>query len=357
MRALLVAAGCLVAGLAAGAIWTWAQPDRYRADARVLVRPGGSRIVPAVEALAESSLVESNVAQTLHLSSPPQVSATSGKGGVLTVSVEAESRERARQIDAEAVVILTQTVAQRFGTTPGVTVTPLDPAHAAEQTSPTPGRNLLLTGLIGLVAGIAAAAAITMQRPRSSAVTDPGVEPRLRERIDEVSKRERALAKRAGELAARERQLELRAEELAAASSGPSPSDQAVVRREKELARRERELEGSLAERQSDLEQRDAELKAREEELAAAAVAAEAEPEPEPEPEAPARRRSAGGWTLQALESLVRERSDAAPERQEEWTNYLFFLREHADADGVLPASFDQLVNDVFGPLPLRNGV
>jgi len=118
------------------------------------------------------------------------------------------------------------------------------------------------------------------------------------------------------------------------------------------VAQRQRELEGSLAERQSDLEQRDAELKAREEELAAAAVA---EPEPEPEPVAPARQRTAGGWTLQALESLVRERSHAGPEQQEEWTNYLFFLREHADADGVLPASFDQLVNDVFGPLPLRD--
>ena len=47
---------------------------------------------------------------------------------------------------------------------------------------------------------------------------------------------------------------------------------------------------------------------------------------------------------------------EAAPEQQNEWTNYLFFLREHADADGVLPASFDQLVNDVFGPLPLRDG-
>ena len=328
MRALLVAAGCLVAGLAAGAIWTWAQPDRYRADARVLVRPGSNRIAPAVEALAESSLVESNVAQTLHLSTPPHVSATSGKGGVLTVSVEAESRERARQIDAEAVVILTQKVAQRF-TAPGVTATPLDPAHAAEQTSPTPGRNLLITGLIGLVAGIAAAAGMTMRRPRPSVSTDPQVERRLRERIDEVSKRERELAKRAGELAARERQLELRAEE--------------------EVAQRQRELEGSLAERQSDLEQRDAELKAREEELAAAAA------EPEPEPVAPARQRTAGGWTLQALESLVRERSHAGPEQQEEWTNYLFFLREHADADGVLPSSFDQLVNDVFGPLPLRD--
>jgi hypothetical protein len=40
---------------------------------------------------------------------------------VLTVSVEPGSRERARQIDAEAVVVLTQKVEQRFGTSPGVT--------------------------------------------------------------------------------------------------------------------------------------------------------------------------------------------------------------------------------------------
>src|SRR5919198_2747772 len=119
---LAVVAG-VVAGLAAGAIWTWAQADRYRADARVLVRPASSRIVPAVQALAESSLVEANVAQTLHLSSPPDVSATIGKGGVLTVSVEAGSRERARQIDAEVVMVLTQKVDQRFGVTPGVTTT------------------------------------------------------------------------------------------------------------------------------------------------------------------------------------------------------------------------------------------
>ena len=53
----------------------------------------------------ESSLVESNVAQTLHLASAPHISARSGKGGILTVSVKAGSRERARQIDAEAVVL------------------------------------------------------------------------------------------------------------------------------------------------------------------------------------------------------------------------------------------------------------
>src|SRR5207249_139741 len=87
--------GCVLAGLAAGAIWTWLQSDRYRADARVLVRPASTRIVPAVEAVAESSLVESNVAQTLHLASPPDVAAKRGESGVLTVSVEAGGGRRA----------------------------------------------------------------------------------------------------------------------------------------------------------------------------------------------------------------------------------------------------------------------
>ena len=141
MRAWLALSACVLAGLVAGGAWTLLQGDRYRAEARVLVRPPSSRVVPAVEALAESSLVEANVAQTLHLSSPPHLSASAGKGGIVTVSVEAGGRERGRQVDAEAVVILTQKVAQRFGS---VTATVLDPAHVAEQTSPTPGRNLLV---------------------------------------------------------------------------------------------------------------------------------------------------------------------------------------------------------------------
>ena len=93
MRPWLAAGAGVLAGLVAGGIWTWAQPNRYRADARVLVRPPSSRIVPAVQALAESSLVAANVQQTLHLSSPPRVSAKTGTGGVLTMSVEAGSRE------------------------------------------------------------------------------------------------------------------------------------------------------------------------------------------------------------------------------------------------------------------------
>jgi capsular polysaccharide biosynthesis protein len=342
VRTVAVVAGCVLAGLAAGAIWTLLQSDRYRADARVLVRPASARIVPAVEALAESSLVETNVAQTLHLSSLPKISAEKGESGVLTVSVAAGNRERARQIDAEAVVILMQKVAQRFGTV-GATATVLDPAHVAEQTSPTAGRNLLICGLAGLVAGIAVAVSLSRRRRHAAARTDAQVEQRLRARIDQVATRERALAQRAGQLAAREQDLGRREGALAAAASRLSPAEDAVTRREEELERREHEL----ARRADELSVREAELEA---------AAAEPEPEPEPEPVPPASVLPAarGAWTLRDLESLTSDRSQAgaSSSQQQEWSTYLFLLREHANADGTLPASFDPLVNDVFGPLP-----
>jgi capsular polysaccharide biosynthesis protein len=322
---LAVVAGVL-AGLVAGAIWTWAQPNRYRADARVLVRPPSSRIVPAVQALAESSLVATNVQQTLRLASPPHVSAKIGKGGVLTVSVEAGSRERARQIDAEAVAVLTQKVAQRFATTVNVTATVLDPAHAAKQTSPTPGRNLLISGLAGLVAGLAVAGGFVSRRPRrAEGVVDPAAVRRLQARIDEVAIRERALARRAGELAAREQDLGRREQDLAAAASRPSPPDPAIARRAQDLERQERKLA------------------AREAELAAAPAV----PEPPPVEDV-----TEGGWNLRTLERLVGEHRAANPAVADEWSTYLFLLRQHADAEGALPRSFDDLVADVFGNVP-----
>jgi hypothetical protein len=296
-----VLAGVLV-GLAAGAIWTVAQPERHRAEARVIVRGAeASRVVPAVEALAESSLLEQNVAQTLHLRRPPEVSADKGQGGVLTLSVEAGNSDRARQIDAEVAVVLAQLVSSRFRNLQ-LTTTVLDPAHTVEQTSPTPGRNLLLCGVIGLVAGLAAAVALARRRalPIVAGAIDPSFERRLKARVDAVAKRERALAKRAGELAAREKQLARREEELAAASARPAPSP--VV------------------------------------------------PEPEPEPVIAPQTASAH-WNINALETLVRQHAAAHPAKVEEWNTYLFFLREHAEPDGTLPRTFDDLVNDVFGEL------
>jgi capsular polysaccharide biosynthesis protein len=316
VKALLVLVACVLGGLAAGAIWTWLQADRYRADARVLVRPASSRIVPAVEALAESSLVASNVAQTLRLSSPPSISAMRGDGGVLTISVEAGGRERARQIDAETVVLLTQKVAQRFAAA-GVTATLLDPAHVAEQTSPTPRRNLLVTGLIGFALGLVGVFALVPRRVRTAppeSVVDPQAATRLQARLDAVTKREQSLARRAGELAARERSLAAREEAL-----------EAAVREAERKPPPEPEPEP-------------------------APEPPPPEPEPEPTPSvlpSPAVSR----WNLNELERLVRARADVPPETADEWRTYLQLLREHAAVDGTLPAGFDGLLNDVFADL------
>ena len=98
------------------------------------------------------------------------------------------------------------------------------------------------------------------------------------------------------------------------------------------------------------------------------------EPEPEPElvqepepvqetvppardeapPPAPAvlELQRGGRWDLHALEAAVSaHRSDS---RAEEWDAYLLFLREHAAADGLLPVTFDALVDEVFGDLAAR---
>src|SRR4051794_35422812 len=269
----VVVAGCVLAGLAAGAAWALLQADVYRADARLLVRPQSSRVVPAVKALAESSLIASNVSQTLHLASSPKISAKTGEGGVLTVSAKAGSRERARQIDAEVAVILTQKVAQRFGGA-GVTATVLDPAHVAEQTSPTPGRDLLITGLAGLVVGCAVAGVLSRGLVRAAPGANPTVERRLQARIDQVAKRERALGRRAGQLAAREQDLERRRRELDEQAAGVRAS--------------------------------------------AAVVPDAPAPEPVRIPEPAAPPVQGDGWTIEALEDLMRRRAAREPARRDE---------------------------------------
>jgi capsular polysaccharide biosynthesis protein len=340
-RAAVVVLGALV-GLAAGAVWTLLQSDEYRADARVLVRPASAHALPAVEALAESSLIATNIAQTLHLSAAPHISAKRGGSGVLTVSAEAGSRERARQIDAEALVILEQKVQQRFATV-HASATVLDPAHVARQTSPTAGRNLLITGLAGLLVGLAVSTALS-PRARRERQAQLELEQRLQARIGHVSKRERMLAQRAGQLAAREHDLGRREEEGAVEVRR---RDDRLAQRQRELERRESELETRAAE----LETGAAELETRAAELDARAAEPEPVPEPAPLPEPELLPAVRTGWDLQALEKRVAARADAGPAQQQEWEAYLFYLRQHADHDGKLPATFDGLVAEVFGVL------
>jgi hypothetical protein len=300
-------------------VWTLLQPDRYRAETRVVLQGNDvSTVLPAVKALGESSILEQNVAQTQRLSHPPHVSATAGAGGLVKLTVEAGDPEQARQIDAEAAQVLTQLVQRRFGTDPGVTATVLDPAHPVEQTSPTAARNLLIAGLAGLLLGASAAVASSRRRaiPAGPTSADPEQELRLSKRIDAVAKRERALANRAGELAARERAAEELASGLAARERALA---EAVVRQAAEAA-------------------------------VAEAAAAEAEPEPEPEPEPSAQARvPTGAWTIEGLERIAREQRDAFPALAAEWETYLYLLREHATIEGALPRSFDPLIAEVFG--------
>jgi hypothetical protein len=58
-----------------------------------------------------------------------------------------------------------------------------------------------------------------------------------------------------------------------------------------------------------------------------------------------------GSYNIVALQRLVDERGSEFPDRVEEWNAYLFFLREYAGPDGMVPAGFDWLVEETFGEL------
>ena len=74
------------------------------------------------------------------------------------------------------------------------------------------------------------------------------------------------------------------------------------------------------------------------------------------EPEAADERRpisldDGADLNLNVLAQLVTRFSGDFPDRAEEWTYYVLYLREYATADGRLPESFNLLVHDVFGDL------
>jgi hypothetical protein len=144
-----------------------------------------------------------------------------------------------------------------------------------------------------------------------------------------------------------------------AASSSSPEGPLRLARDEQRLVRRELELE---AERQAlaelALDEREAQLAA-----GAPAPAADAPPPPRPEPEpvlAPASAAEAAldptrglfyaYCDLAALRRLVAERGAEFPDRLDEWVIYLETLEPYAE-NGILPIRFEQVVEDVFGPL------
>jgi hypothetical protein len=72
--------------------------------------------------------------------------------------------------------------------------------------------------------------------------------------------------------------------------------------------------------------------------------------EPPAQPPAPPAPPPAREWNLWDLERRAREQSGNAP-RDEEWSALFTHLRVFANADGVLPKEFDELVRESFGEL------
>jgi hypothetical protein len=181
-----------------------------------------------------------------------------------------------------------------------------------------------------------------------------------------VSRLEGRLVARESALAARERDLQEALAELKAAqpAAAEAPDDSDLVRRERQLEQRvaavtKRELR--VARRAAEVETRAKKLGRRAVEPPPTPVKLETvEPEPvrvEPPPPAPVEAAPApapaanGRYNLLTLEKLVEERQHEFPDRADDWTSYLFFLREHAAADGTVPATFDWLIQDTFAEL------
>ena len=221
--------------------------------------------------------------------------------------------------------------------------------------------------LIGIGAGIGAAAgvlvalvALGMRRASGRPAGKQG--PRFSDReLEELGDRlEARLVRREAALAARERDLQAKLDELRAAQEtalAASQDEAVLARRERQLAERiatATKREAGLARRAAEVALREREAAAEQEAAAAAAVAAEEAKAAEAAiPPAPPRAENGvrGSYNLVTLEQLVDERGSAFPERLEEWSSYLYFLREYAAADGAVPASFDGLIHDTFEEL------
>ncbi|MDQ3866465.1 MAG: hypothetical protein M3304_06505, partial [Actinomycetota bacterium] len=150
---------------------------------------------------------------------------------------------------------------------------------------------------------------------------------------------------------------EAKLRELAAALSA---REGALVERERALTDREEIVlanEQALTEREQALAQREqalARLEALLDERLGRGVAVTA-PGPDAatsltEPVSP-RVPAICPYDLSSLDALVHERAHEFPEQLDEWRAYLFHLREFVDERGLLPASFDGLVAEVFADL------
>jgi hypothetical protein len=343
-----LAAGVL-AGIVLAMLVSLLGSTSRKAEAKALITsPAGTAAVRPLlgnlRELATSGVVAGNVKSTLRLPESAEslrrhLDASVRPGSeVIAITATDASADRARQLAQEAAVVFGQLVEARFGTsTPELHSAGLDSAHVLAG----PDRHFLRNGLIGALVGFLLGAAAMFllagrgreTSPAAPAGDDGDLENRerlLEERLKAVTARERELAKRVGKSAARDKESEARSAELAT-------RERALDDRQAKLSKQERELEERPP-------------------PPPPPPPPEPEPAPEPEPEsvptpesAPERITRAGAWNVNDLERAVAAQSSASAEQAEEWSTYLFFLREHASSDGALPPQFDGLVEDVFG--------
>jgi capsular polysaccharide biosynthesis protein len=162
-------------------------------------------------------------------------------------------------------------------------------------------------------------------------------EAALQARIAELTQREIGLARRAAGIAAQEKAAAARSEEL----------EQRAAELEEQLEEARRRAEAAL-ERKPEPERERAQAPRH---PVAELVATRTAP-PGPAPAAPAAGEDqTGAWNLMVLERLVNDRGEEFPDRRDEWTSYLYFLREYAAPDGTVPSSFDGLIQETFSEL------
>ena len=155
----------------------------------------------------------------------------------------------------------------------------------------------------------------------------------------------------AAELPVSDASLGEREDRLAERIRGVTARELALVRAGAAQKVRKRELDEAEADRR----ERDEALDQRLRELELARREPEPDPEPEPNPEPrPVETEAPGTWNIIMLERLVEKHANDYPNEVDEWHAYLFALRQYADVDGAVPASFDSLVAQVFGELLTR---
>jgi hypothetical protein len=320
-----LAAGILL-GVLVGVLVSLLGSSSRKAEAKVLISsPAGPAAVrpllPNLRELATSAVVAGNVKSTLRTpESAEEIRRHLGASvrpdsEVIALSATDANADKARQLAQEAAVVFTGLVEARFGPGKGdVQAAVLDSAHVLSGPDRHFLRNGLIGALVGLLLGAAGMFALAGGTPTADERELKDRERLLEQRLKGVSKWERTLAQRAAALAADERKVVERQQEQEAR---PVPVPEAAPEPEPEP-----------------------------------------EPQREPEPEPVVVTQAlleadvgAGDLTLSDLQRLVDAQTAASPEESEQWRTYLFFLREHASTSGSLPAQFDPLVNEVFGPL------